>query len=230
MKLTEEQWRFIEPYVPKIKVRKDRRGRPWKNNRDVLEGILWILKTGARWKDLPQGRYPPYQTCHRRFQSWVKSKVMEKILRALVEHLKKKGKINLAETFIDASFVEAKKGAPKLAKPSLVRELRSWQSLTIRLFLSPYPLKVLHRMRVDLLKERFGKGIQRTFLCDLSETKLTIMMFWMPDLREDIESGLLLPTSQIGESHRLKMDELLEDTKEDGKLRDSLHGFNDLNG
>ena len=225
MKLTEEQWRFIEPHVPKIKVRKDRKGRPWKSNRDVLEGILWILKTGARWKDLPQGRYPPYQTCHRRFQSWVRSKVMEKILRVLVEHLKKKGKIDLAETFIDASFVEAKKGAPKLAKPSQVRVPRSWQSSTIRLFLSPYPLKVLHRMRVNLLKERFGKDIRKTFLNDLSETKLTIAMYWMTDLQDDIESGLLLPTSQIAGSHLLKMDELLEDTKEDGKWNDSLAGF-----
>lgn len=226
MKLTEEQWRFIKPLIPKVRVRKDRRGRPWKNQRDVLEGILWILKTGARWKDLPQERYPPYQTCHRRFQEWVKSKVMEKILRSLVEHLRKRGKIDLAETFIDASFVEAKKGGQKLAKPSLVRAQRSWQSSTIRLFLSPYPLKVLHRMRVNLLKERFGKDIRRTFLNDLSETKLTIAMHWMPDLQDDIESGLLLPTSQIAGSHRLKMDELLEDTKEGGKWNDFLAGYN----
>ncbi len=153
---------------------------------------------------------------------------MEKILRALVEHLREKGKIDLAETFIDASFTEAKKGVQKLAKQSLVRVPRSWQSSTIRLFLSPYPLKVLHRMRVNLLKERFGKDIRKTFLCDLSETKLTIATHWMPDLQDDIESGLLLPTSQIAGSHRLKMDELLEDTKEGGRWNDSLAGFNNL--
>ncbi|WP_448518267.1 transposase, partial [Rhodoflexus sp.] len=33
-------------------------------------GILWVLRTGAAWKDLPD-RYPPYQTCHRRYQQWV---------------------------------------------------------------------------------------------------------------------------------------------------------------
>lgn len=230
MKLTEEQWQFIEPLIPKARVRRDRRGRPWKHQRDVLEGILWILKTGARWKDLPSGRYPPYQTCHRRFQEWVKSKVMEKILRGLVEHLRERGKIDLAETFIDASFVEAKKGAPKLGKPSLAKERRSWQSWTMRLFLSPYPLRVLHRMRVNLLKERFGNDIRKTFLCDLSETKLTIAIHWMPDLQDDIASGLLLPTSRIVGSHRLKMDELFEDTKEGGKWNDSLPGSSGLNG
>jgi len=155
---------------------------------------------------------------------------MERILRTLVEHLRERGKIDLAETFIDASFVEAKKGVQKLAKPNLVRAQRSWQSSIIRLFLSPYPLKVLHRMRVNLLKERFGKDIRKTFLNDLSETKLTIAIHWMPDLQDDIESGLLLPTSQIAKSHRLKMDELLEDTKEDGKWNDSLHGSNILDG
>ena len=109
MKLSEEQWEYLKPLLPKERVREDKRGRPWKDPRHVLEGILWVLKTGARWQDLPP-RYPPYQTCHRRFQSWVKQGIFKKILEALVEHLQKKGKIDLTETYIDASFVKAKKG------------------------------------------------------------------------------------------------------------------------
>ena len=50
--LTDEQWTRIEPLLPKLKRRK--RGRPPKDNRHVFEGILWILKTGARWRDLPK--------------------------------------------------------------------------------------------------------------------------------------------------------------------------------
>lgn len=115
MKLTEDQWAFIKPMLPKEKVRKDKRGRPWREPRDVLEGSLWILKTGARWKDLPE-RYPPYQTCHRRYQNWVKSGVFKKILLRLAQHLQEKGKINLAETFIDATFVDAKKRGPQVGK------------------------------------------------------------------------------------------------------------------
>lgn len=98
MKLTEEQWQFIEPMLPKQKVRKDRRGRRWKDPRDVLEGILWVLKSGARWKDLPD-RNPPYQTCHRRFQHWVKDGTFRKILTALVEHLRKKAKDSRLKNF-----------------------------------------------------------------------------------------------------------------------------------
>ena len=58
--LTDEQWVLIGPFLPKLTRRKDGRGRPWRENRAVLNGILWILRTGAPWADLP-GRYPSYQ-------------------------------------------------------------------------------------------------------------------------------------------------------------------------
>jgi transposase len=70
MDLTHEQWEILEPLIPTPPRREDGRGRSWRDPRDVLNGILWILRTGAPWKDLPQ-RYPPYQTCHRRFQRWI---------------------------------------------------------------------------------------------------------------------------------------------------------------
>ena len=49
MDLTEKQWEKLKEIIPEPKVREDRRGRPWKENREVLEGILWILRTGAPW-------------------------------------------------------------------------------------------------------------------------------------------------------------------------------------
>ena len=52
-KLTDEQWAKIEPLLPKLKKSK-RGGRPWVDNRKVFEGILWILRTGAPWADLPK--------------------------------------------------------------------------------------------------------------------------------------------------------------------------------
>ncbi len=67
MELTDAQWAIIKPLIPTPRRRKDGRGRPWRNPREVLGGILWVLRTGAPWNDLPE-RYPPYQTCHRRFQ------------------------------------------------------------------------------------------------------------------------------------------------------------------
>jgi transposase len=82
--LTDGQWVLIGPFLPKLARRKDGRGRPWRENRAVLNGILWILRTGAPWADLPD-RYPSYQTCHRRFQQWVRSGVLNDILSVVAE-------------------------------------------------------------------------------------------------------------------------------------------------
>lgn len=222
MKLTDEQWAFVEPVIP-IKERQTKRpGRPFIPARQILNGVLWVLKTGARWRDLPKD-YPSNSTCHRRFQHWCDLGVMAKILQRLALHLKQIGAIDLTETYIDASFVEAKKGAKKLGKPKLVKGLKSWQLSIVQVFRSPYGLKVLHHMRVSLLKKRFGPVILKTYLNELWVTKLTTVTHWMSSLRKDIESNLLLPTSQI-ENKRLKMDALLEDIKTGGELSDSLLG------
>jgi transposase len=58
--LTDEQWKVLESLTPEPPRRADRRGRPWRNPSYVLNGILWILRTGAPWRDFPV-RYPPYQ-------------------------------------------------------------------------------------------------------------------------------------------------------------------------
>jgi transposase len=54
MKLTEKQWEKVPDLVPDGPVRSDGKGQPWRVKREVLERILWIVKTGARWKDLPK--------------------------------------------------------------------------------------------------------------------------------------------------------------------------------
>jgi transposase len=65
--------------------------------------------TGAQWRELPE-RYPPYQTCHRRFQQWVITGKLEETLRVLARHLRERGQLHLAEAFVDATFASAKKG------------------------------------------------------------------------------------------------------------------------
>jgi len=113
MDLTDEQWEVLEPLTPDPPQREDRRGRPWRDPRDVLNGILWILRTGAPWKDLPE-RYPPYQTCHRRFQKWIEEGVLSGILEALAQDLEERGEIDLSECYIDGTFIVAKKGGRAL--------------------------------------------------------------------------------------------------------------------
>jgi len=137
MDLSDKQWELIFPILPKLKVREDRKGRPWQDQRKILNGILWVCRTGAPWKDIP-ARYVPYQTCHRHFQRWVKTGVWPKILRKLAEDLKDRGKIDVSECFIDGTFASAKKGGCILEKLSEAKGPRSWQSQTVMVFLSPY--------------------------------------------------------------------------------------------
>src|SRR3954465_15742505 len=146
MDLTEEQWTVVSAILPADRVRQDRRGRPWSDRRTVLNGVLWILRTGAPWKDLPS-RYGPYQTAHRRFQNWVRSGVIEKILLALAAHLKEAGGLDLKECFVDGTFVPAKKGGSASEKPSVARGPRSWALQTAMVFLSPCGQKTLRLLK-----------------------------------------------------------------------------------
>ena len=57
VRLTDAQWAAIEPHLPRHP-RSRLGGRPRVPHRDVVDGILWVLKTGARWRDLPAGRRP----------------------------------------------------------------------------------------------------------------------------------------------------------------------------
>lgn len=104
--------------------------------RSVLEGILWVMRTGAPWHDLP-GRYPSYQTCHRRFQQWAEAGTLDLILTALRTDLAERGGIDDIESFIDGTYVGAKKGDPASegAVPAMRR--RSWRLQTALVFLSP---------------------------------------------------------------------------------------------
>ncbi|MBZ2184196.1 MAG: IS5 family transposase [Bryobacter sp.] len=113
--LNDEQWEVWEPIL-RPKRREDNRGRPWHDTRAVLNGVLWVLGSGAQWREPPE-RYPPYQTCHRRFQQWVRTGKLEEALRVLAHHLRERGQLDLAEAFVDATFASAKKGALPSGQP-----------------------------------------------------------------------------------------------------------------
>ncbi len=141
-----------------------------------------------------------------------------------MRHLEKEGGIDLTETYIDATFVKAKKKPTKLEIPKQAKAHKLWPSVTVSLFLSAYPLRVLHHMRVSLLKKRFGIVIHETNLSELWVTKLTIATHSIQSLQRDIESNLLLPISQIESLKQLKMDDLFADTEDDGRSSDFFPG------
>src|SRR6516165_3337581 len=105
MDLTDAQWAMLEPTF-RPRRRPDGRGRPWTDARAILNGILWVLRTGAPWADLP-ARYPPYQTCHRRFQQWARSGILDGVFEALAVDLHSRGCLDLREAFNDGSFASA---------------------------------------------------------------------------------------------------------------------------
>jgi len=146
MELRDKQWELIGPLLPEGKSGTGKKGRPRRDNREVLNGILWILRTGAPWKDLPE-RYPPRNTCHRRFQEWVNDGTLERVLKAIACDLKERGGLDLREAFIDGTFSSAKKGGFALGQPSAERAPRSWPLSSAMVFLSPFASKVLRRMK-----------------------------------------------------------------------------------
>ena len=154
--LTDEQWSLIASLFEKTDEIQPR-GRPPRSAREVLNGVLWILRSGARWQDLPE-RFPPYQTCHRRFQAWVKDGRLKKVLETLAQDLLERGKLDLSETFIDGTFVSAKKGAFRSERPNGARVPSSWQWQTALVFLSPFTRNLLRRTKFGSSSESSANG------------------------------------------------------------------------
>lgn len=140
--LTDEMWSKIEPLLPKL----SSRGRPWRDHREVLEGILWVLKTGARWRDLPVD-LPSPATCWRRLQLLEDDGTWEKIWHAFLGDLDAKGWLDWEETFADASFTPAKKGATVSASPNAAKARSTWFWSTARVFLLLRPYTPPRRRR-----------------------------------------------------------------------------------
>src|SRR5215510_14585514 len=88
--LTGEQWQLIEKYFPEPSI--GQRGRRPRDAREVMNDVLWIMRTGAAWKEMPR-RYPPYQTCHRHFVLWLRNGALERALNALARQLREAARV-----------------------------------------------------------------------------------------------------------------------------------------
>jgi transposase len=104
--LSDEQWAVLEPLIAKQKAG---RGRPRAEDRRTLNGIIFVLKTGCAWEDMPR-EYGAHVTCWRRLNRWSEDGTWERVWRALLGQLDSQGKLEWAQAFLDGSFVPAKKG------------------------------------------------------------------------------------------------------------------------
>lgn len=118
--LTNEQWAVIEGLLP---ARRKGPGRPRADDRQTLNGILYVLKTGCAWADMPE-RYGSYVTCWRRLQTWSEDGTWERIWRALLGQLDAEARLEWAQAFLDGSFVPAKKGELASDEPRWAKAAR----------------------------------------------------------------------------------------------------------
>lgn len=101
--LTQWQWNRLQPMLPP---QKPHTGCPSQDHRTVINGMLWILRTGAPWRDLPR-RYGAWQTVSGRFYRWRKSGLWQAILQALQKQADAEGKLNWQIHHVDGSVVRA---------------------------------------------------------------------------------------------------------------------------
>ena len=104
--LSDAQWKRIKRLLPQPK----RLGRPRVNEREVINGILYVLTTGCRWEDMPHDIDASYQTCNRRLLEYQRRRIWQKILADLMKEADRKGLINLNNAYRDASVIKSKRG------------------------------------------------------------------------------------------------------------------------
>jgi transposase len=100
--LTDEQWQRLEPLLPP----RAATGRPPTDHRQILNGILWILRTGAPWRDLPE-RYGPWETVSGRFYHWQKTGVWDRLLAQVQQQGDAAGQLDWRIHYVDGTVVRA---------------------------------------------------------------------------------------------------------------------------
>src|SRR5215207_4081226 len=101
--VTNEQWERVAPLLPP---QKGRTGRPAHDHRVILNGILWNVRTGAPWRDLPE-RYGPWSTVHSRFRRWRLAGIWDRVFAAVQRQADAAGQVDWSVNFVDGSVVRA---------------------------------------------------------------------------------------------------------------------------
>lgn len=105
--LTQRQWEAIQDLVDRPK---KHTGRPLRDDRELMNGMFWILCSGARWRDLPE-RYGPWQTVYDRYRSFRDDATLDRILERLQLRLNDEGLIDLETWYVDSTSIRASRAA-----------------------------------------------------------------------------------------------------------------------
>jgi transposase len=113
--LTDTQWERLQPLLPP---QKGSRGRPSLDHRNVINGMLWIDKTGAPWRDMPE-QYGSWKTVSSRFYRWRKAGIWERVLAEVQRAADAAGHVQWTIHYIDSSIVRAHQHAAGAKRGSL---------------------------------------------------------------------------------------------------------------
>ncbi len=105
--LTDEEYSAIRKLLP---ANKKRRGRPWIDHRLVINAIIWILRTGSPWRDLP-AQFGKWQTAYNRFRRWQVEGLWDRIYEHLLNRIDKDGKIDRSAWCVDGTIVRCHRSA-----------------------------------------------------------------------------------------------------------------------
>ena len=114
--LTDAAWARIEPLLP---VNTGPGGR-WRDHRQVINGILWKIRTGADWRDIPE-RYGPWQTLYQRFRRWSTDGTWDRLLARVQTHDDAIGAVDWSAVCVDSTIVRAHQYAAGARKKGSAR-------------------------------------------------------------------------------------------------------------
>lgn len=116
--LSTQHWTLIEDIASPLQ------RRPRRDDRQMLNGLFWILCSGAKWRDLPE-RYGPWKTVYQRFRHWRDNGTFERILSRLHLKLRQNGNLDLDTWMIDSTTIRATRAASGGGKKEFERTVRS---------------------------------------------------------------------------------------------------------
>jgi transposase len=115
--LTDDEWTRLAPLLPP---EKPPIGKPNLPHRTILNGILWRVRTGAPWRDLPE-RYGTWQTVYSRFRRWQRAGVWDRVLAALQAAADARGELDWSLHFLDGTVIRAHPHAAGAKKGAATR-------------------------------------------------------------------------------------------------------------
>lgn len=148
VEVTDAQWALIEPHLSEFAT-SGKGGQKPADKRACFEAVLWMARSGARWKDLPR-HFPAASTVWSRLHQWEEDDSLKDAWREFLCTLDHNGLLRWDECFADGTFFPAKKGEDTSARPSVAREQSLWWWQMARVFLSEFLPTLPRHMRSRL--------------------------------------------------------------------------------